>query len=387
MKNCGTIRLMHLVLSLNTGGLEMVVINLLKVMDHRIYTPILCCLEEEGSLIHEVEKLGIKTVVLGKKRKGIDYPLIFRLAKILKQEKIDIIHSHNPTPYFYGTIAGKIANVPAIIYTKHGRNPIRNKRELLLRRFLSYMTDKIVAVSDDAGNVAINDEKINPEKVVTIFNGIDIDRYQTNIDVASKKHEIGLSDDDFVIGIVARLSPEKDHNTLLDAFHIVLDNVDQSVKMVIVGDGILREELEQKAKSISINDKVIFLGERHDVPELLAIFDLFALSSITEGISLTLLEAMATGLPVVATNAGGNTEIVLDNQTGFIVPPKDPNRMAEAIMTIIKNNDMANQMRERGKDRVSKKFSLETMRDQYEQIYQQALLHKKFHNPLCPHRH
>jgi len=377
MKNGVKVKLMHIVLSLNVGGLEMVVINLLKGLDRRIYTPILCCLEEEGSLIHEIEKLGVKTIVLGKKKKGIDYPLLFRLASILRQEKIDIIHSHNPTPYFYGTIAGKIANVPVIIYTKHGRNPVKKKRELLLRKFLSYMTDKIVAVSDDARNVAINDEKINPEKVVTIFNGIDIDRYQTNIDVASKKREIGLSDDDFVIGIVARLSPEKDHNTLFEAFRIVLDSINQNVKLVIVGDGILREEFEQKAKSISISNKTIFLGERYDVPELLAIFDLFILSSITEGISLTLLEAMATGLPVVATNAGGNAEIVLDNQTGFIVPPKDPNRMAEAIMTIIKNNDMANQMKERGKDRVSKKFNLETMRDQYEQIYQQTLLHKK----------
>jgi len=367
-----SIRLMHIVLSLNIGGLERVVINLLKGLDPEIYTQILCCLEEPGALIHEVNRLGVKTISL-KKGKGIDYLLLAKLAKVIRQEKIDIIHSHNPTPYFYGVLSGKLAGVPVIIHTRHGRNTPKSKREIYLRRFLSCMTDRIVAVSNDSMDAAINREKIPSRKVVTIFNGIDIERYRPNIDVVSKKKELGILDSDQVIGIVARLSSEKDHSTLLDAFRIVLGNK-KNIKLVIVGDGNLRGELQQKAQAISVGENTVFLGERHDVPDLLAVFDLFVLSSLTEGISLTLLEAMAAGLPVVATDVGGNAEVVMDSRTGLIVPPADPRSMANAILKIIRNSSMAKQMGILGRERVSEKFSTSAMVRKYDEIYRNAVL-------------
>lgn len=370
MRSGSKMRLMHLVLSLNIGGLEIVVINLLRQMDREIYTPFLCCLKEPGSLVHEVDKLGIKTVVLGKNGGGIDFSVLARLAMILKREGIDIIHSHNPGPHFYAALAGKLAGVSVIIHTKHGRNPFRNWREPFLRKILSCMTDKIVAVSDDANEIAISKEKFSKRRVVTIINGIDIDKYCSNIDVAGKKREIGVSDGDFIIGIVARLASEKDHSMLLDAFRIVLDHANQNVKLVIVGDGALREELERKAHSISIADNVIFLGERRDVPELLATFDLFVLSSVTEGVSMTLLEAMAAELPIVATDVGGNAEVVLDNRTGLIVPPRNPEAMAHAMLRIMGDDDMAKQMGIMGKERVYQKFSSEAMSRKYENIYE-----------------
>ena len=368
-----SIKLMHIVLSLNTGGLERVVINLLKGMDQNVYNLYLCCLEEPGILIHEAEKIGVKVLTLNKKKAGIDYKSIFNLAKALKEYKIDIVHTHNPGSHFYGAIAGKIAKVPVIINTKHGRNPSYSRWNLIQKKLLSYITDKIVAVSEDARKMAIEIEKIPHRKVTTILNCIDIDKYNVKVDKELKRQELGISKDDFVIGIVARLSPEKDHNTLLDAFRHVLDKSGQNVKLVIVGDGILKEELKQKSRILSITDNTIFLGERHDVPELLATFDLFVLPSLTEGISLTLLEAMSAGLPIVATNVGGNPEIVIDNKSGMIVPPQNINSMANAIIRIMSDKDTAKQMGLAGKIRAQERFSIEAMVSQYEQLYRDIL--------------
>lgn len=366
------LKLMHIVLSLNTGGLEKVVINLLKGVDRDTYTPILCCLEEPGTLAPEVEQLGVKIIVLEKKRTGIDYLAVAKLASILRREGVNIIHCHGTAPQFYGALAGRIVRVPRIIYTKHDRIPCNTKSELLMRRFLARMTSKVIAVSDDAREVAVNVEKIPQEKVITIFNGIDTQKYRLNIDIIAKKLEIGVSAYDFVIGIVARLAPEKDHNMLLDAFRIVRERMNQGIKLVIVGGGDLREELENKAKLLSINDDVIFLGERHDIPELLAAFNLFALSSTTEGLSITLLEAMAAELPIVATDVGGNPEIVLNDQTGLIVPAKSPDSMAQSIMKIINNKNMAEKMGEAGREMVCANFSLEAMIQKHDEIWRHA---------------
>lgn len=371
MKKSRKVNLIHVILKLDVGGLERVVIDLLRNLNLRIYNPILCCLEKYGTMIQEVNELGIDVIALGKKEEGLELSLIPRLAKILRQNKIDILHSHNSSPHFYSTLAGKVAGTPINIYTIHGQELHRADK------LLSYMTDMIVAVSDDARKLMVRRGGIPQRKVMTILNGIDEGKYHSDVNVTLKKRSIGLAEDDLVIGIVARLAPEKDHNTLLEAFKIVLQKTNKKVKLVVVGDGNLRKELEEKARHISISENTIFLGERHDVPELLATFDLFVLSSLTEGISLTLLEAMAAGLPIVATNVGGNPEIVLNNQTGIIVPSRDPISMANGIVKVIGNINKAKQMGEMGKDRMAKVFSVKTMAKKYEEVYDKFLSQRK----------
>jgi len=377
MAKTNKINIMQVVLKLNVGGLERVVIDLLKNLDPNTYNPILCCLENYGSMIHEVKKLGIETIALGKKEEGLDLLLIPRLLKALKQYEVKILHSHNSSPHLYSTIAGKLASTPINIYTIHGQvSAIHGQGLYMKHRPLLYMTDMIVAVSHDARKMILNGSKISHNKVVTILNGIDEEKYSARVNIIDKKRSIGLSTEDLVIGIVARLAPEKDHNTLLDAFRLVLNNTHLNIKLVIVGDGSLKEQMIKKSQLLSIDKNVIFLGERHDVPELLATFNLFVLSSTTEGISLTLLEAMAAGLPVIATKVGGNPEIVMDKQTGLIVPPRDPISMAKAISHIIDNPYIWKQMGMKGKERVSNVFSVKTMVNEYQKVYEKIMIQK-----------
>ena len=373
------IPVMHVVASLDIGGLESVVVNLMKKHDRSKFKPAVCCLLGKGALGSIIENLGVDVIEL-QKRRGIDYLTVYKLATILRKRKILILHTHNINPHIHGSLAGEIAGVPININTKHGAEiPFRRRiSRVFWDKVIVRSTDRIVAVSEDAKNALIRIAGIDPNKVVTIANGIDIEEHSKEIDIREKKREIGILDEDFIIGNVARLSGEKDHNNLLEAFFIVLQKF-PNIKLVLVGDGPLRRELEDKAQRLGIKERTLFSGFRRDVPELLKTFDVFVLSSITEGTSMTILEAMAAGLPVVATNVGGNPEIVVNEKTGIIVPPKDPPALAEAIIRIMSDRNLAEAMGAAGRERVKKLYSSDRMVREYEELYQNILEKKVFH--------
>lgn len=373
LENNKSVPIIYVALSLDIGGLERIIVDLVKKLDKNKFKPIVCCLCKKGVLANEIEKFGIDVIELEKKR-GIDYYATIKLARILREKRIQIIHSHNINAHIHSFLAAKIANTPIIITTKHGAGlPFKNSlSKMLWTKSINLFTDRIVTVSEDIKNILLNDGNINPNKITTIINGINIENYSREIDTRKKKREIGISDEDLIIGNVARLSREKGHNILLEAFSIVLKEV-SNARLVLVGDGPLRKNLEDKAKELGIINKINFLGFRHDINELLKIFDVFVLPSITEGISLALLEAMSAGLPIVATNVGGNPEIVIDGQTGLLVPPNDPYSMSKAILKVMDDKNFAKQMGLAGKALAQKQFSIEAMVSQYEQLYQNIL--------------
>ena len=364
MKMRYPINVMQVVLSLEYGGLEKVVINLAERLDREKFHTSICCLDKLGELAEEAKEKGIK-VVMVKRRPGIDFFLPFRLAHILKKERVNLLHTHNMGPLFYGSLAAWLARVPIVLNTRHGRE------RKIGSQWIWRLNNEIITISEDAKKELSISNRINSEKIRVIYNGIETKQYITKTNIYKVKKVLNINST-LVIGTVARLSPEKDQFTLLEAFSKIAQMVD-SVKLVIVGDGILRQELERRSKSLGIKDKVLFLGFRQNISEILSIFDVFVLSSLTEGIPLTLLEAMAAGKPVVATNVGGNPEVVVDGETGFLVPPKNPEKMAEAIITLLKNEELAMKMGEAGRKRVEEKFSLERMVREYEEIYRNLL--------------
>ena len=367
------IKLAHIVLNLNTGGLEKLVVEF-ATKPPRNFLPIVFCLKEKGELAQEVENSGVKVLALSKKE-GFDTLLIFRLALLFQKEKISIVHTHNFAAYLYGTLAARVAGVPIVIDTEHGVYLSPQIRHKVLTKMISPLVNKVIAVSDDVKKAVSSHDYISESRIVTITNGIDINKYSQRDNAAAKKRELGLSGETEVIGNVARLSPEKDHKTLLEAFSLVSKKV-PSVKLVIAGDGILMEELEIETKELGMEDNVIFLGLRKDVPELLSTFDLFVLSSIREGIPLTILEAMAAGLPVVGTNVGGIGEVVMDGETGFVVPSRDPIALADAIVKILSDKCMAKEMGLKGKKRGIESFSIEQTIRKYEGLYRDYLIRK-----------
>ena len=370
-------RVMQLALTLDIGGLEMLVFDLVRKLDRRKYEPIVCCLQT-GPLAEKIERAGIRLVYM-EKRPGLDCALILRLARLIKRERIDILHSHNKGVHLYGALAAQMAGIP-LIHTRHGRNLLNDGnvssrftllRKGLVNRLLYSLTDLTVAVSYDSRKIALKQDRVCEEKVITIHNGVDVQKYARNLgneQIRRMKQDMGIYEDDFIIGIVARLSPEKDHNILLEAFAIVYNKI-RDIKLVIVGDGSLKEKLIKKALALELDSNVFFLGTREDIPEILKLFDVFVLSSYTEGIALTLLEAMSAGLPVIATNVGGNPEVVLDKVTGLLAPPRDPCKLADAIMQIASNREDAERMGRAGKKRVAEHFSLQRMVKEYEEAY------------------
>jgi len=372
MKN--RIHVIQIVLSLKCGGLERLVLDLASRLNNSRFRSSICCLDEAGELASEAEALGIKVIVT-KRRPGRDVFLPFKLAKILKEENVDIVHTHNPGALIYGTIAARLAGTKVVINTRHGRErrPVNG--------LIWAMNDTIAAISKDAKERLLKYNKINPKKINIVHNGVEIERFSSSQNKDTKKKLLNTQTDCQIIGTVSRLAEEKDQFTILEAFSKVSKNISK-VRLVFVGDGPLRKELENYSGKIGISNKVIFLGFQKDIGEIVKTFNLFSLPSLTEGISLSLLEAMAAGKPCVATNVGGNPEVVVDGETGILVPPKDPQAMADAIVKILRNPELAQKMGAAGRRRVEEKFSLDRMVGEYEELYEKCLSRKGIGGPL-----
>jgi sugar transferase (PEP-CTERM/EpsH1 system associated) len=362
------VNIMHIVFSLECGGLEKIAIELSAKLNSGVFNSCICCIDTFGELSDEAMKRGVE-VILIKRKPGKDITLPFRLARLIKKKRIDLVHTHNMGPLFYGTLAGKLAGVPVIMNTRHGREKKRRNS------YIWNMNAAVIAISEDAKKEMLKWNRIDTKKMKVIYNGIDIGRYSNRQNGSEVKNELNIKPSTLVVGTVARLCPEKDQFTLIGAFSKVVNKID-TAKLIFVGDGILREELNSHAEKLGISHKVMFLGFRNDIYNILPAFDVFALSSFTEGVSLTLLEAMAMERPIVATNVGGNPEVVVDGVTGFLVPPKESQKMADAIVKLLHNPELAQKMGEAGRRRVEEKFSLERMVKEYKDLYEECLAKK-----------
>lgn len=361
-------RVVHIVLGLSIGGLERVVVNLARGLQRLGFQNDVVCLEQGGEFASELATAGIPVHVWNK-RPGMDWSAIGRLASFLRTEKIAIVHTHNPTPHFHGAMAALLARTTALVHTKHGRNYPENRKRVFLNRLLASVTDAIVPVSDNAAQVALQIERVNPRKLRRIWNGVDTELYKPRI--RSSLTETTPP----VLGTVARLSAEKDQKTLLRAFQLLRQTPlpPPLPRLVFVGDGPRRVELQDEAQRLGVNASVDFLGIRSDVATLLPSFTLFTLSSITEGISMTILEAMACALPVVATDVGGNREIVNPPQCGLIVPPRNPQALAAAWLELLRNPTRRMEMGIAARNRVVTHFSVHHMVNQYATLYRELL--------------
>jgi len=353
------INILHVVLGLKTGGLEKVVIELTRFYSDRFISHIVC-LESNGDLGDRCKNVKIYEL----KSKGFSIRTVIRLALLAKKINAKIIHTHNPSPHIHGALAGLIVGIP-VIHTKHGRNHPDKAKNVFLNRFASFFTKVIAAVSTDVANVSINIEKVPCEKVVTVVNGINLSEF--------KKREIESTPNSIPqVAIVARLSPEKDHMTLLQACSEIKSR-GIPFKLKVIGDGVLRKELELATERLSLSNEILFLGLQYDIPLQLQAVDVFVLSSLKEGMSLTLLEAMASSVPIVATNVGGNPEVVADGVTGFIVPPKDSVAMANKIIELLSGLELRTKMGNAGRKRVEELFDFTKTVAEYERIYDENL--------------
>jgi len=366
------IKIMHILHTLGTAGLQKGVVNIANQLNSNGFEISICCLEESGTFEKRLNP-GTKVFVMNKPP-GIDYTLPLRLAKLFRREKTMIVHTHSVGTYLYGAIGAKLAWMPRIIHGEHGdlHQPSGSRPiDINIRRYLSHITDVIHTVSADLKNSLVRMTGIKPEKIVTILNGVELDKFKIAQNPQLRKI-LGIGMKDLVIGTVSRLSPVKNFELLIQVIPEI-NHTGLYPKVLFVGDGPSRPNLESLTKQYGLEKQIIFLGDRSDVPDLLNVMDIFILTSFSEGLSNSIMEAMAAGLPVVATNVGGNPELVIHNETGFLFPSQDASILAQQIIELTNDPEKRHRMGLAGRKRMEEFFTLEKMIRNYENLYRSVL--------------
>ena len=367
------IHVMQVLHTLEIGGAEKLAYDIAKKFDSPFEFSFFC-LDDLGYLSDVIRKEGGNTYCFGRKQ-GWDFSLIKRFASLLTEKEVDIIHAHQYTPYFYSVLASFFSKKkPAVIFTEHGRHQpdkVRPKR-VIFNKIFQYFTSRFTGVAKFSKDSLVEFEKIPASKIDVIYNGIDLEKFPRQFSKTEIRKKLNFNADDKLIGIIARLDPIKDHKSLITAISFIKDTL-PNCKLLIVGDGPMRDELEQQTESLNLKNNVIFLGMRTDVPDILMALDIFVLPSIMEATSVTLLEAMSASLPVIATKVGGNKEIVIDGTTGILVESQTPKEIASALEQLLNNIEVSKNMGLAGRQRVEQNFTFQKMIDQYKQLYLEIL--------------
>jgi len=364
------IHIQHVVLSLQPGGLENGVVNVVNGLDRARFRSSLCCLQQAGEFAKRIHAPSTQIHEFGLSG-GNDMKLPWRLARLFRQTKPDIVHTRNPEAFFYGFLGAKLAGVPCIVHSEHGR-PLPDKpHRMLVQRWMSKFTNGVFAVTEQLKDELVRYVRLPQQQIQVLYNGVDLDRFCKG-PRAQTRAMLGVDDSTIVIGSVGRLVPVKNYSLLMRAAAPLLRS--GKGRLVLVGDGPERERLGSEADALGIMQHVQLLGHRNDVHELLAAMDLFVLPSINEGMSNTLLEAMACGLPVVASAVGGNVEIVRDQGDGLLFASNDLDVLRTHLDHLTMNADVRREFGRRARARVEDAFSLDAMVRRYEQFYAQSLL-------------
>ncbi len=367
------IKVMHLTNSLNIGGLETLLLSLLGQIDRTLVSPSVCTMTPASSLIPEFEAANVNVFTLDKKN-GLDPVFLAQLVRLLKSQEINVLHTHNFGAWLYGAIAGKLAGI-SVVNTEHSNVPSHNRRRVVIERMLSKISHKIICDSQAVLDYMTQYQKISPDKSVLILNGVDCDRFgQTPDNVSVRQTVLGIDQEQTAIGIIARLVPVKNHAGLLHAIKVLKETEVSRFKLVIVGDGPEKTSLQALCQQLELDDVVIFTGARRDIPQIMSALDIFVLNSFSEGLPITLLEAMAARKSVVATRVGGIPEILGDDgQAGTLVPRDNPVAVAQALRELIMDKEKRTHMGLAGRERVLQKASLRSMSRSYEAVYQDCV--------------
>ncbi|MBQ3351138.1 MAG: glycosyltransferase [Thermoguttaceae bacterium] len=376
-------RICQFVHTLNWGGAETLAYRLATNPDlTNRYEFVFFCLDAEnvahaGAMAQKLIDQGYKVECLNRKP-GLDRDCVKRLANLFEQYEIDIVHAHQCTPYFYSSLARWRKKNPKILLTEHGRfyPDVVSWKRRLVNRFLYRRDDILTAVGQRVKEALQKKEGYPGKRIQVIYNGIDPDVYDNhrsaneNDTRESVRREFNIPDNVFTIIQVARLDPIKDYKTSLRTFEALRQTV-PNIRLIIVGDGPERSAIEQGINRHNLQDGVIMTGARSDVSRLLKGADAFMLTSLSEGIPVTFLEAMAARLPIVTTDAGGCKEVVVNGQTGFVAPVGNPMSLAKALHLLATEPKLSARLGEAGRERLLEMFTQRQMHDAYGKLYEQ----------------
>jgi glycosyltransferase involved in cell wall biosynthesis len=357
------------------GGAERVLLNIAKGIDKIHFIPTVV-LHKSRWLHDQLLKHDIVTEIITSQRSG-DISFLTKLVGYCRKHEIDLIHSHLFGANLYACLAAAITRIP-VVATFHNELFLqgRSEKHLFLKSlFIRKLASKIVLVANYMKDDYVNIAKFPEEKILTIYNGIDMDFMIDNFDESALRRELRLDRNDLLIGHIANFRIPKGHRFLIESAGLICKKM-KNVKFLLIGDegdGNLKVEIERLINEMNLEDNVRILGFRDDVRELLNLIDIFVLSSISEGLPLSVIEAMAASKPVVATDVGGLPEIVIPDETGFLVKAGNAHDLAGRLEVLLKNDDLRRQIGIRGRKVVEEKFSLNVMIDNYQQLYAELL--------------
>jgi sugar transferase (PEP-CTERM/EpsH1 system associated) len=345
----------HAVGQFDMGGMEKLLVEFARHADRERFELHFVSIGPRGVVADELEALGCSVSSLDR-GDGLHPGLMVRLARLFRRLNADVVHTHNTRPLMYAGPAACLAGVERLIHTRHGQRYGASRLETALFRIASLTVNRFVCVSRDSA-IITRGEGISPRRIRTLWNGIDLTRFRPAIPEGSGP-----------IVAVGRLSPEKDFMTLVRAAAIAVRR-DPSFRLDIAGDGVSMPEIKSFISESGLDGAMRLLGQIRDIPSLLSSASAFTLASLTEGVSLTILEAMAAGLPVVATRVGGNPEVVVHEQTGLLVPPSEPEALAAALLKLWHDPAERRVMGVAGRARVEAHFDVRKMVAEYEELY------------------
>jgi len=371
------VKICYIIGQLRRGGAERQLYELVRGIDKNRFEPIVISLSQGGAWADKIRELNIQVIEL-ERRKNKEFARLWRLIKLIREIKPTIVHTYLFSANSYGRIAAILCRVPIIIASERSLPEIgkdKTKTMIYIDKILLSFSHAIICNSLRASEVLIKHYSFNPEKVFTVYNGIDV--AAISLDCNSKKQKAATK----VIGTIGSLEPVKNHKLFLQVAKIILNQIShEDIRFLIIGKGSLRKELEEFAEMMGIPGNVVFTGERTDIPELLQTIDIFVLTSKYEGLSNVIMEAMSAGIPVIATDVGGNSELVIDEKTGYLCPPNDLVAFSQRIIDLLNDDERTKWMGDNARMRMISQFSIWKMIKETENTYTNLLEQKKIHN-------
>ena len=364
------------------GGAERNLLNILKHIDRNRFRILLYSFQLGPPIANLLEQMNIKCVQIAYPNTIHGLKKYLALAREIRHKKINILHSFFEGSDIWGTLLAKLAAIPVVISSKRDLGFSKNRKILLAYRFINPFVAKFISVSDAVKYQVHLQEKVDLKKIITIYNGVDIYKFHNTRRNDALKNELKLNASSSIVGVLANLRPIKGIEYFIYAAAKVIKQFPQT-QFIVIGICIPGKEneiyyikLQSLVQQLKLEKNFYFLGGRSDIAEILSIMDVSVLPSLSEGFSNTIIESMASTNPLVVTDVGGNSEAVVHGKTGFVVPPKNSDKLAEAISILLGNPQLAKAMGEAGRKRAEQFFSIDTMIDNIENLYI-SILNKK----------
>ncbi len=384
------IRVLHVITRLIIGGAQentVYTVRGLKELGYEVTLYTGPPLGPEGSLFDRAKRMGVNPITLGSLRRNLhpvlDYAAFLTLFDLIREGNFHIVHTHSSKAGILGRWAAYFSRVPVIIHTIHGlpffpyQNPFLNFLFVNSERLTAPITDRIITVCEMMRIKALAAGVGRPEQYVTIYSGMELDDFLHPPEAGELRKRLGIKDDEIVVGKVGRLFPLKGHIYLLQVAPSIIKKFPR-VKFLLVGDGILREKLERIVREKGMADRFIFTGlvPPQDIPAYISLMDVVVHTSLREGLARVIPQGLAEGKPVVTWAVDGAEEVVEDGETGFLIPPRDIQRLEDSIIRLLKDVSLRKKMGERGKRKVDPLFRIETMVEKIHLLYQEVLKEK-----------